>query len=43
MIVLGKKAMGGLNMIWKDENITQVTKVRLVKVVVFHVATVSWA
>jgi len=38
-IVLGKKAMEGLNKKWKDKNISQVTKVRLVKAVVFPVAT----
>jgi len=38
-IVLGKKVMEGLSKIWKDKNISQVTKVRLVKAVVFHVAT----
>jgi len=37
-IMLGKKAMGGLNKIQKDKNISQVTKVKLVKAVVFPVA-----
>jgi len=31
--------MGGQNKIWKEKNISQVTKVRLVKVVIFPVAT----
>jgi len=38
-IVLGKKAMGGLNKIRKKTNISQVTQVWLVKAVVFPVAT----
>ena len=38
-IVLGKTAMGGLNKIWKDKNISQVTKVRLVRAIVFPIAT----
>jgi len=31
--------MGGLNKLWKDKNISQVTKVWLVKAVVFPVVT----
>jgi len=38
-IVLRKKAMGGLNKIWKDKNISQVTNVSLLNAVIFPAAT----
>jgi Reverse transcriptase (RNA-dependent DNA polymerase) len=38
-LVLGRAAMGGLEKIWKDKNISVKTKVELVKALVFPVAT----
>ena len=36
-IAMGKAAMGGLTSIWKDRGVTMVTKVKLVKVLVFPI------
>ena len=44
-IAMGKAAMGGLTSIWKDREVTMVTKVKLVTVLVFpivHYGTETW-
>jgi len=38
-LVLGRMAMGKLERVWKDRDISQRTKLRIVKTLVFPVAT----